>query len=153
MDDLISRQAAIDALEAKKDKSAKGDIGCFYNTIIQNNIDALKGLPSAQPEINTDGDTISRQDAICAVSDACFELRGVFGRCEDALKALPSAQPERKTGRWIYGEDDVAMCDGYHCSECGFFVPWDYKRKSIDFIKDYNFCPNCESPMVKEGEA
>ena len=50
MDDLISRQAAIDALEAKKDKSAKGDIGCFYNTIIQNNIDVLKGLPSAQPE-------------------------------------------------------------------------------------------------------
>ena len=52
MDDLISRQAAIDALEAKKDKSAKGDIGCFYNTIIQNNIDALKGLPSVQPEPN-----------------------------------------------------------------------------------------------------
>ena len=49
MDDS-RRQAAIDALEAKKDKSAKGDIGCFYNTIIQNNIDALKGLPSAQPE-------------------------------------------------------------------------------------------------------
>jgi len=39
-------------------------------------------------------DLISRQAAIDAVSDACFELRGVFGRCEDALKALPSAQPE-----------------------------------------------------------
>ena len=50
MHDLISRQAAIDALEAKKDKSANGDIGCFYNTIIQNNIDALNGLPSAQPQ-------------------------------------------------------------------------------------------------------
>ena len=62
MDDLISRQAAIDALKAKKDKSAKGDIGCFYNTIIQNAIDAIKDLPSAQPEqktgrwiISTDG--------------------------------------------------------------------------------------------------
>ena len=40
-------------------------------------------------------DTISRQMAIDAVSDACFELRGVFWRCEDALKALPSAQPEQ----------------------------------------------------------
>ena len=48
--DTISRQAAVEALEAKKDKSAKGDMGCFYNTIIQNDIDALKGLPSAQPE-------------------------------------------------------------------------------------------------------
>ena len=48
--DTIYRQVAIEALEAKKDKSAKGDMGCFYNTIIQNDIDALKGLPSAQPE-------------------------------------------------------------------------------------------------------
>lgn len=38
-------------------------------------------------------DLISRQSAIDAVSHACFELRGVFGRCEDALKALPSAKP------------------------------------------------------------
>ena len=51
--DLIERRAAIDALEAKKDKTANGDIGCFYNTIIQNNIDALKGLPPAQPERKT----------------------------------------------------------------------------------------------------
>ena len=53
MRDLIERQAGIDALEAKKDKSANGDIGCFYNTIIQNNIDPLKGLPPAQPERKT----------------------------------------------------------------------------------------------------
>ena len=39
-------------------------------------------------------DTIYRQAAIDAVSEACEELRGVFGRCEDALKALPTAQPE-----------------------------------------------------------
>ena len=45
-------------------------------------------------EPKTDGDTISRQAAIDAVSEACFELRGVFGRCEDALKALPPAEPE-----------------------------------------------------------
>ena len=43
----INKQDAVDALEAKKDKSANGDIGCFYNTIIQNTIDALNGLPSA----------------------------------------------------------------------------------------------------------
>ena len=35
-------------------------------------------------------DLISRQAAIDAVSEACLELRGVFGRCEDALKALPT---------------------------------------------------------------
>ena len=51
MNDLISRKAAIKALERKKDKNAKGDIAGFYNKIIQNDIDALMQLPSAQPEI------------------------------------------------------------------------------------------------------
>ena len=50
MNDTISRQAAIYALERKKDKNANGDIGGFYNKIIQNDIDALMQLPSAQPE-------------------------------------------------------------------------------------------------------
>ena len=43
-------------------------------------------------------DLIDRQAAIDAVSEACGELRGVFGRCEDAIKTLPSAQPEPQ---WI----------------------------------------------------
>lgn len=50
MSDLIERQAAIDALERKKDKNAKGDIAGFYNQIIQNDIDTLMQLPPAQPE-------------------------------------------------------------------------------------------------------
>ena len=49
MDDFISRQAVIDALERQKDKTAKGEIGSFYNTIIQHDIDAIVELPSAQP--------------------------------------------------------------------------------------------------------
>lgn len=69
MNDLISRQDAIDALERKKDKNAKGDVGVFYNKIIQNDIDALMQLPSAKPtfarDINVPNkDCISRQDAI-----------------------------------------------------------------------------------------
>ena len=48
--DLIYRQAAIDVLERKKDKNAKGDMGGFYNKIIQNDIDALMQLPSAEEE-------------------------------------------------------------------------------------------------------
>lgn len=46
MSDLISRLDAIDALEAKKDKTAKGNIGQFYNTIIQRDIAALIDLPT-----------------------------------------------------------------------------------------------------------
>ncbi len=66
---------------------------------------------------------------------------------KDLADAPIVLQPERKTGRWIYGEHDVAMCDGYWCDKCGFFVPWDYQHKFIDFIKDYHFCPNCGARM------
>lgn len=50
MNDLIYRQAAIDELERGKDKTAKGDLGGFYNTIVQNDINKLRKLQSAQPE-------------------------------------------------------------------------------------------------------
>jgi len=47
---MIYLDDAIIALERKKDKKAKGDIGGFYNKIIQNDIDALMQLPPAQSE-------------------------------------------------------------------------------------------------------
>ena len=67
------------------------------------------------------------------------------------LMLLPPAELKRIRGKWIYGEDSIADCvDGYRCDQCGLFVPWDYTHKSIDYIKDYNFCPNCGAMM--EGE-
>lgn len=60
--------------------------------------------------------------------------------------------PERKKGKWIYGEHDTAMCDGYRCDKCGFFVPWDYRFTFIDFINDYHFCPGCGAKMGGEQE-
>lgn len=64
----------------------------------------------------------------------------------ETLEYLLPAEP--KTGRWIYCEDTTADCvDGYRCDQCGLFVPCDYQHKSIDYIKDYNFCPNCGAKM------
>lgn len=82
------------------------------------------------------GEMIYRQAAIEAVSEACFELRGVFGRCEDALKALPSAQP--KTGKWI----DVPHTFLSKCSAC----EW------LNDIYDFDYCPNCGADMRGEDE-
>lgn len=65
-------------------------------------------------------------------------------------KPMPPTQPKRPKGEWIYGEHDIAMCDGYMCNQCGFFVPWDYKHKFIDFIKDYHWCPFCGADMRGE---
>lgn len=50
-------------------------------------------------------DLISRQAAIEVVSEACFELRGVFERCEDAINSLPSVQPKEAIPvSWIEGQ-------------------------------------------------
>lgn len=49
MEQLISRQAAIDALKRKQD-DGKGDISRFYNTIIQHDIEAIEQLPPAEPK-------------------------------------------------------------------------------------------------------
>ena len=53
-----------------------------------------------------------------------------------------------KNGYWIYGENDIAdNVDGYFCSECGFFAPWNYKHQSIYFIEEYHYCPRCGLSM------
>ena len=97
-------------------------------------------------------DLISRQAAIEAVRIFYADECALVDSIEEQLEKLPSAQPERKKGRWIYGEHDIAMCDGYRCDKCGFFVPWDYKYTFIDFINDYHFCPNCGSDMRGEED-
>ena len=71
----------------------------------------------------------------------------------DIISYAPSIDIEPKRGKWIYGEHDIAMCDGYRCDRCGFFVPWDYEHKFIDFINDYNFCPNCGADMRERKES
>lgn len=58
------------------------------------------------------------------------------------IREMLETEPQRMRGRWIYGEDEYGI-DGYHCNKCRFFVPWDYAHTFINYIKDYNFCPNC----------
>jgi hypothetical protein len=129
------------------------------------NHSALKALINMQPtiepstnnsEIPNSSDTISRKAAIDALDEYFVRIgelkRRGLNKGEKAIsldtvgviKTLPPAQPKR--GRWLYCEDTTADCvDGYRCDQCGFFVPWDYQHKSIDYIKDYNFCPKCGS--------
>ena len=108
-------------------------------------------------EVGTD--CISRQAAIDAIGEKSDEIyktkqKGAtyphddffqgMAYAEDVVKRLPPIQPKR--GKWIYCEDSMADCvDGYRCDQCGFFIPWDYQHKGIDYIKDYNFCPHCGS--------
>ena len=72
----------------------------------------------------------------------------VSGEMQDII--LPSAEPERKTAEWIYGENGGQ--DGWYCSKCGLFIPWDYEYyglDNIDFIADFHTCPKCDRKMLK----
>ena len=99
-------------------------------------------------------DTIDRQAAIDALTEY-GNGRAVFisvGEAVIRIEQLPPIQPKR--GKWIYCEDSTADCvDGYRCDQCGFFVPWDYQHKGIDFIQDYNFCPHCGAKMEVNNES
>lgn len=97
-------------------------------------------------------DSISRAAAIDAL-DGEITITGktnakAFVEYVNAVKGrierIPPIQPKR--GKWTYGEDEYGI-DGYHCNQCGFFVPWDYAHTFINYIEDYNFCPNCGADM------
>ena len=50
MDELISRQAAIDAIKSRK-TAEQSSAGIMRNAVVDFCIDIVKKLPSAQPEI------------------------------------------------------------------------------------------------------
>ena len=159
MSDLIDRQAAIDALGGNEpvgdpSKMDDDDVVKMWERIRIINI--INKLPSAQPETHEKRtethacDLISRQAAIDALDKRFdkipMEQTTEILKLRKDLRGLPSIQSEQKRGRWIYGEDEYGI-DGYHCDKCGFFVPWDYTHKFINYIEDYNFCPNCGADM------
>ena len=96
MDDLISRQAAIDALErektystAYKDGYTQTDYFKQYNMGLTDGIKALNKLPSVQPEPLTDQEqriflaAMGREEKVCKqIDDECRDCREAY---EDSL--------------------------------------------------------------------
>lgn len=93
MNDLISRQAAIDAHYEYCNKHPDAGFPVWSLKILEN-------LPSAQPDSKELSfthkalDTISRQDAIRIVDGIDTWQAGWRGDAIESMKALPSAQPE-----------------------------------------------------------
>ena len=130
-------------------------------------IQMIDDAPTVQPETNcseipNNSDTISRQAALEKIRK--MQTYKMFAgddlilvdqaEAQTELMMLPSVQPERNKGEWIYGEDDGQ--DGWYCSECNGFVPWDYEYyglENIDFIDDFKVCPFCEADMISRTGA
>lgn len=137
VNDCVNRQDAIDMIMGQP---SEAHYPSWY-------AEQIKALPSAQPDLQQTcnklakdinvpcKDTISRQDAIDAVSDGMCS--GWDCDVIDKLKTVPSAQPERKTGHWIYYDEfDGAVT--HTCSECG-------KRMTTAIGVKASFCWNCGS--------
>jgi hypothetical protein len=125
MNDLISRQAAIEAVGINTWAGFR-----------------IKNLPSAQPDV-TDrnvGDMIFRQDAIDVTWEKMTytEQWYVLTEVRRRLKALPSAQPEQKRGTWIY--DGVKRI----CPFCKDFI---VTGRSI-----VKYCWNCGARLKERSE-
>ena len=146
--DTISRQAAIDKFIDELEE--------IFSDIREREVDdSVCGL------CEYDGAYIGQSGDWCNECpgfdrDDCFKLSDKTRKewTDEIIKALPSVQPERKTGRWIYGEDDGQ--DGWYCSECNGFVPWDYTYyglDNIDFIDNFKVCPFCEADMISRTGA
>ena len=131
MDDLISRQAAIEAIKrAIWDKYTAKDA-----------IDAVCNVPSAEPEY--------RLDEWCTDCKEYDQERNCCPRVNHVIRAtLQEVQTERKKGRWIETDDGW---DGvyYECSCC---------KEAFTLIDGtptdnlYNYCPNCGAEMRGEED-
>lgn len=68
------------------------------------------------------------------------------------LETLNADTEPVRHGKWLYGENESGH-DGYYCSQCGKHIRWIYGEENIDFIRSYNYCPNCGAKMeVEEDE-
>ncbi len=101
--DTISRQAAIKELESGKDKKAKGEIGGFYNQIIENDIEKLRKLPSARSERDISIKPTEVSEMIC---DAPV-IRVYCPRCNHKFR------------RVYIGDNNISFCEN-----CGQAIDW-----------------------------
>ena len=132
MDDLISKQAAIEAATYGNPQTAW---------------QRIEALPSAQPERLTDDDFETIRIHLNAYKEKlCNQQRWKeaeeYQRIIDRFMTFASAQPARKKGEWItkvlnYGDRGLKEIY-YECSIC-----------NMDFSDKWNFCPSCGADMEK----
>ena len=157
MSDLISRQAAIDAIGEKSDEifktKQKGATyphdDFFQGMAYAENV--VKQLPPANnSEIPNSSDTISRAKAIEALDKRFdsipMEQTSEILMLRKDLRELPPAQPERIRGRWI-SADAIFGGEPFYCSECG-----ENTRDTVMGKPRWNFCPNCGADMRGEQD-
>ena len=97
------------------------------------------------------GDYISREDVLALAKDIIVQTKyGEYRhRCIDpnCVRELHAADVvERKRGSWWKSEDELG--EAWMCSECLY----EFFSEDPDFTEYVNYCPNCGSRMVTDGQ-
>ncbi len=124
--------------------------GYIENPLVNDTKAFEMAIKALEQEPKTDGDCISREDALLALTGIDLDKKSaeeLIALFIHRIKDLPPVNPqEPKTGRWSivsdgYG-DSAYVCE---CSECKDTV-WVYK----DADRKWNYCPNCGAKMESE---
>lgn len=137
MDDLISKQAAIDLYKKYKP---------YLAVRVWEFGEALKQLPYAQPDnkVNLcDSCKYSYPDCPSG-NDVIFGNGTGNDNICACSKYEPSAQPERKMGKWIRHKNKDGEYYGHDCSVCGEWYVMPYGKTK--------FCPNCGAKMGAQDD-
>ena len=134
MNDLISRQAAIDSIEKHlrfgDELYPLTDTDKVLNHAFSIAASCVYNLPSAQQDCTE-----------CAEYD--HERHYCQKYCDVIRRTLGEAKPERKTGKWIVVDDG---CISGKCSVCG----WEAHMYEDDVV-GMDYCPNCGARLEGEG--
>jgi hypothetical protein len=132
-DDLISRQAAIDALGEEPPVWYDGEDEIAERDQWRRDVAAIEAVPSEEP------------NPYCPMAGRRCDTRGKeFVWCltcphiSEEDRTLVKKAVEPKIGRW----EDITKTGGYFvfkCSECGEIC-----------LEDFDFCPNCGAKMLGE---
>lgn len=157
MDDLISRQAAIEALDKHIDTFDAIDTN--YLCGLRTAMSILKEMPSAQPETHDkrtethECDLIGRQEAIDIVRNRVKRFTTACVLAVTEIEKLPSAQPERDIPVKPIETTDKAWGIPKRqavCPKC------DYYLGHVAFLGDYKgkrvtYCETCGQAIDWEG--
>ena len=163
-EDLISRKAAIDALNGVIADYIPTLYG-RYEALPLEMATAIKRLPTVEPTLYgykiehlayiarvMQKESVTAEYAVRTFGDISRASRMIIEelqeKVEKSLSAmqLPSAEPERKTGRWIHKGGG-----SFICSDCGEMVGLNtYRSERAGEI--FRYCPHCGAYMGGEED-
>ena len=144
-DDLISRQAAIDAVEhitSSMSVCVNTDECHGMKRMQRQAVIELANLPSAQPDLSEHstwfriGETLVDESKMNITAEqAVDKIRGYMIRMK---------KPERKKGKWVV-TSEFEDCHYAKCNQCKVTQVFYYNKPLT------NFCPNCGADL-REGK-